>query len=297
VGASRAILIAFLVASGATSCVGDAGGCDPVELVRTSLSVAERATSCAQTMEVDGIEYEQWGCSPVRDELLGPIEARGGFYVARSIDGIPPGRALAIRAVGTSGTECGLWGLYAEQKLIDRDQALVDDLARRVKPHPLTLSQRSVLQLRQVVRILPRSSATRVTCEPQDLSLTECLASTLETDRVVLASRHPSPARKYVLGPLILDAADVAQASAERGQTEWTVAVRLTEEATKAFREATEAAAGSSPPRNQIAVIVDGEVVMSPTVVGSIENGTMVISGGFSETQATSLAYSLSPFH
>jgi hypothetical protein len=268
-----------------------------VELVPISVSAADRATSCAESVEVDGIEYVQWGCSPVRWELLGPIQARGGFYVARSIDGIPPGKALAIRAVGTSGTECGLWGFYAEVKLIDRDQEVVDELAMQVNTTPLTLPQRSVLQLRQVIRILPRSSATEVTCELQDASLTECLASTLEADRVVFASRIPSVPGKYVLGPLILDAVDVAQASAERAQAEWTVAVRLTTESAEAFGEATEAAVGSPPPRNQIAFIVGGEVVSSPTVVAPIENGTLVISGGFSERQATSLAYSLSPFH
>ena len=232
----------------------------------------------------------------MRNELLGPIEARGGFYVARSIEGIPPGKALAVRAVGTSGTECGLWGLYAEVKLIDRDQEIVDDLALRVNTTPMTRRQSSVLQLRQVVRLLPRSSATESTCDVQDASLTGCLASTIEMDRVVFVSKDPSVIGAYVLGPLILDAADVAQASAERGQAEWRVLVRLTAESAEAFEEATEAAAGSPPPRNQIAVIVGGEVVSSPTVVAPIENGTLVISGGFSERRAVSFAHSLSPF-
>jgi preprotein translocase subunit SecD len=73
------------------------------------------------------------------------------------------------------------------------------------------------------------------------------------------------------------------------------VAVDLTVESAEAFREVTEAAIGAGRPRNQIAIIVDGEIVSSPTVVAPIENGALLISGGFSEQLAKSLAVSVNP--
>jgi len=159
----------------------------------------------------------------------------------------------------------------------------------------LTKAERSRLQLRPVIRIVPRSSEAKVTCELQDPSLTECLASSLDGDRLVLASNMSGTPAKYVLGPLIVDAADVASASAVRGQVEWTVAVSLTTEKAEVFKAATKAAAGAAPPQDQIAVIVEGEIVSSPTVLSPIENGALEISGGFSGAQAKSLASSLNP--
>jgi preprotein translocase subunit SecD len=160
-------------------------------------------------------------------------------------------------------------------------------------PGALSLPQRAGLQLRRVINILPASSGTEVTCELEDPALADCLVSTLNQSRVVFTSMEAQVPGKYELGPLIVDAGDVAQAAATRAQTEWTVTVDLTAGSAAIFEKATDAAAGAPPPRDQIAIIVDGAVVSSPTVVAPIGNGSLEISGGFSQAEATSLATSL----
>jgi preprotein translocase subunit SecD len=48
---------------------------------------------------------------------------------------------------------------------------------------------------------------------------------------------------------------------------------------------------------DQIAVLIDGEIVSSPHVVQPIRSGNLVITGGFSEEEATALALSVPPFN
>jgi hypothetical protein len=84
-------------------------------------------------------------------------------------------------------------------------------------PRTLTPSQRTKLELRPVINIIPSSSPdwkkSPVTCELQDGALRGCLISTLDLSRVVLVAGPPG-GPKYVLGPVIVDAADVARAEA-----------------------------------------------------------------------------------
>jgi hypothetical protein len=69
----------------------------------------DRATSCAPSVEVNEIEYMQWGCPAVRRALLGQTVARGYGYTARSIEGVPTGTALAIRYTHAKGRCSGGW--------------------------------------------------------------------------------------------------------------------------------------------------------------------------------------------
>lgn len=102
---------------------------------------------------------------------------------------------------------------------------------------------------------------------------------------------------RYQLGELLVSGSDVASATVVRGFVgddgqegeDWAVDVSLTKEATATFGAATRAAVSESPPRNQIALVVDGAVLFSPTVVAPIENGTLLISG-LSQGEANDLA-------
>jgi hypothetical protein len=92
-----------------------------------------------------------------------------------------------------------------------------------------------------VINIIASSSPewkkTPVTCELQDGALRECLVSTLDLSRVVLVAESPLGDAKYVLGPVIVDAADVARAQAAFGSqfgVGWSVEVHLTPEGAKA---------------------------------------------------------------
>jgi hypothetical protein len=91
-----------------------------------------------------------------------------------------------------------------------------------------------------VINIIASSSPewkkTPVTCELQDGALRECLVSTLDLSRLVLVGGPPGGA-KYVLGPVIVDAADVARADATyeaQFDVGWSVEVHLTPEGAKA---------------------------------------------------------------
>jgi preprotein translocase subunit SecD len=160
------------------------------------------------------------------------------------------------------------------------------------------------LQFRQVIKIIASSSPdwkkTPVTCELQDAALRECLVSTLDLSRVVLALEPPLGGAKYVLGPLIVDAADVDRAKAApeaQFDVGWSVEMHLTPEGAKAYYRATLMAVGATSPQDQIAFIVDGEIVSSPHVVQPIRGGNLVITGGLSEEKAKALASSVPPFN
>ena len=152
------------------------------------------------------------------------------------------------------------------------------------------------LQLRSVTEIVPRSSAdwdgTELTCTGRGEGLRDCVASTLDTQPVVLLGPEGN-GEKYVLGPRIIDGNDVeralAQPDAQPGAG-WIVYVDLTTEGTAALETATEAAVGS-----EIAIIIDGRIVSSPVVAVPITGGNVVVARGLTERQAESLASRIDP--
>lgn len=160
-------------------------------------------------------------------------------------------------------------------------------------------SQHTSLQMRQVLQIVPRSSAdwdeTKLTCSAKGQALSDCVASALDVGRIVLL-RPEQGGQKYVLGSVIVDETGVLHATAQREgpyaptySAYWSVSIEFTAEAAESFQVATEAAVGS-----QIAIIVEGRIVSSPTVAAPITSGNVVITGSFTKTQARSLASNLS---
>lgn len=153
--------------------------------------------------------------------------------------------------------------------------------------------------MRQVLQIVPRSSAdwdeTKLTCSAKGQALSDCVASALDVGRIVLL-RPEQGGQKYVLGSVIVDETGVLHATAQREgpyaptySAYWSVSIEFTAEAAESFQVATEAAVGS-----QIAIIVEGRIVSSPTVAAPITSGNVVITGSFTKTQARSLASNLS---
>ena len=165
--------------------------------------------------------------------------------------------------------------------------------------HSVAPSRRAKLQMRQVIQIVAPSSAdwdeTKLTCSGQDEDLSECVASVRDVGRIVLL-RAEEGGNKYVLGSVIVDETGVLHATAQREgpyppsySAYWSVFIDLTAEAAESFQVATEAAVGS-----QIAIIVEGRIVSSPTVAAPITSGNVVLTGSFTKTQARSLATNLS---
>ena len=166
--------------------------------------------------------------------------------------------------------------------------------------HSVAPSERTKLQMRQVIAIVAPSSAdwdeTKLTCSGQDEALSECVASARDAGRIVLLLTEEGGKNKYVLGSVIVDETGVLHATAQREgpyapsySAYWSIYIELTAEAAESFQEATEAAVGS-----QIAIIVEGRIVSSPTVAAPITSGNVVLTGSFTKTQALSLASSLS---
>jgi preprotein translocase subunit SecD len=131
-----------------------------------------------------------------------------------------------------------------------------------------------------------------LTCGGDEPSCTESML--LDDDGITL--NGPGDLR-YELGALLLTGRDVALASVveeqmvsyeEQGDS-WAINVELTEDATAVFAASTTEAISKPPPLNQIAWIVDGVILASPTVVATIENGTMSLSG-LTREKAESLA-------
>jgi preprotein translocase subunit SecD len=134
----------------------------------------------------------------------------------------------------------------------------------------------------------PEWKSTHLTCAPRDGELIQCIAATLDRDRIVLLSS--SSRDRYILGPVVIDGADVVRAVAVRpdGIGEWHVDFKLTPDATKRFAVATTAAVGE-----QLALIIDGQVVSAPVVEEPIWHGSVAITGGYDEEEAKALAAEL----
>jgi preprotein translocase subunit SecD len=150
------------------------------------------------------------------------------------------------------------------------------------------------MQERPVLGIVDYYSAewksTPLTCSPRDDMLIECIAATLDRDRIVLVAADSRD--KYILGSVVIDGADVVRAVAVRsqviGMAGWHVDFKLTPDATKRFAVATSAAAGK-----QLALIINGQVVSAPVVEEPIRHGYVTITGGYEEEEAKALAAQL----
>ncbi|MEV7324367.1 protein translocase subunit SecD [Streptomyces sp. NPDC093970] len=103
---------------------------------------------------------------------------------------------------------------------------------------------------------------------------------------------------KYVLGPARVDGTEVKKAQAvfdTQGASGWQVQMTFTSSGAKKFADVTgELAKNGQPPQNEFGIVLDGEVVSSPTVAQSITGGQAEISGSFTQEEAQSLSNVLS---
>ncbi|MFJ9948913.1 protein translocase subunit SecD [Kitasatospora sp. NPDC091207] len=102
---------------------------------------------------------------------------------------------------------------------------------------------------------------------------------------------------KLALGPVSVKGADVSKAQATIDTQQgggWQVQLQFNGRGTDAFTDITTKLAAQQAPSNQFAIVLDGQVVSHPYVRGAIPGGSAVISGGFTQTEAQSLANVLS---
>jgi preprotein translocase subunit SecD len=142
-----------------------------------------------------------------------------------------------------------------------------------------------ILQERPVLAIYSPREQAPLTCSPG-----ACSAEDLAAATVTLAA---DDGRAYALGSIVFTQDNVASATASQTLPAWSVDLTLDESGTQALTTATEHAAKSSSPEDQIAVVLDGRVIEVPTVQAPITSGRVQLSG-FTQQEAESLANTLS---
>ncbi|MFH9661467.1 protein translocase subunit SecD [Streptomyces sp. NPDC017248] len=102
---------------------------------------------------------------------------------------------------------------------------------------------------------------------------------------------------KYLLGPAAVDGTEVKKAQAvfdTQGAAGWQVQMTFTSGGAKKFADITGELATKTQPQNEFGIVLDGEVVSSPTVRQAITGGQAEISGSFQQDEAQNLANMLS---
>lgn len=98
---------------------------------------------------------------------------------------------------------------------------------------------------------------------------------------------------KYELGPVAVPGTDVASAD-NRYDTEqglgWIVVMEFTRSGGDKFADITAELAGQPEPRNQFAIVLDGETVSAPRVNQRLGGGSATISGSFNQESSSELA-------
>jgi len=92
-------------------------------------------------------------------------------------------------------------------------------------------------------------------------------------------------------GRLVIDGSDIVNARADfrdqgSGYAEWLIDLELSSAAVRVWREATREASLKPSGQNYIAIFMDGEELMRPTVREEINSSTCTISGGYDRNSA-----------
>ena len=102
---------------------------------------------------------------------------------------------------------------------------------------------------------------------------------------------------KYILGPVEVDGAMVADASANYipgangvQTNEWGVYLTFNAAGTTAFADVTSRLTTLQGAQNQFAIVLDGKVISAPRTLAAIPDGKPVISGSFTELSSKALA-------
>ncbi|MES5822239.1 protein translocase subunit SecD [Streptomyces sp. RG80] len=102
---------------------------------------------------------------------------------------------------------------------------------------------------------------------------------------------------KYLLGPAAVAGTEVDEAKAvfdTQSAAGWQVTMDFNKSGSRKFADITGKLAQNQLPQNEFGIVLDGQVVSSPTVSQSITGGQAQISGSFTQEEAQSLANMLS---
>ncbi len=118
-------------------------------------------------------------------------------------------------------------------------------------------------------------------------------------DPIVACGENKGQWQKFLLGPAEVDGTDIEEAQAvfdTESAGGWKVTMDFTSGGAKKFADVTGKLAQnqSQPPRDQFAIVLDGDVVSAPSVDRAIAGGNAEISGSFLQEEAENLANMLS---
>ena len=116
-----------------------------------------------------------------------------------------------------------------------------------------------------------------------------------------LVACDPTTKAKYILGPAEIEGTQLTQASSginQRGQ--YAVSIRFNSSGTKTFDAVTQRLVRLQSPRNQFAIVLDGNVISAASPSSRISNGSAEITGGginakTSKTLANQLSFGSLP--
>lgn len=110
--------------------------------------------------------------------------------------------------------------------------------------------------------------------------------------RQPLVTCNEDGTEKYLLGPTLIDGADLSDASAgiPQGQVNWVVDLSFKPDAADMFGQATTKLSQQQQPQNRFAIVLDGTSISAPTVDEPILGGSAMISGNFDQASAQQLA-------
>jgi len=96
----------------------------------------------------------------------------------------------------------------------------------------------------------------------------------------------------YTVGPATITGTDIRSSAVNppRGDQGWTVEIGLTGTGKARFATFTEGLAKEQPPRNSLAIAVEGSVISAPAVQAAVPGGALAITGSYTQAQATRLA-------
>ncbi|GAA1143739.1 protein translocase subunit SecD [Nesterenkonia lutea] len=115
-----------------------------------------------------------------------------------------------------------------------------------------------------------------------------------------LISCDPETGMKYLLGPVEVPGTNISDSSfgmeqSPGGQStgRWAVTINFDAEGTAAFSDTTSRLLNLEAPRNQFAIMLDGQVISAPTTQAAIVDGRPQITGDFTEEEARGLSEQL----
>ena len=141
------------------------------------------------------------------------------------------------------------------------------------------------------------SPALQAKYEALDCSKPFRAAGQVDPDNQPIVTCDSSLTQKFILGPVEVQGADIANANASTVTSstgastgQWAVNLDFNDKGTKQFAAVTQRLYPLTAPRNQFAVTIDGYVITAPTTQAVISNGSAQITGNFDATSSKSLA-------